>query len=298
MQVYEVRHSTLYRYSAPAQLGPQRLVLRPRDSHDLRIRETGLAITPEPAAVTWLHDVYGNSIATATFAGETQELRIESRLKVAHYGLPGPEFPLEPFAETWPFNYRPQEWPDLKLYIERQFSDPDGVLDRWVRRFSSPGQAAIDTHDLLLGVMRAIKAELPYRVREEEGIQPPLQTLAQGGSCRDFAVLLIEAVRTMGIAARFVSGYLYVPAADEGGPGLIGGGATHAWAEIYLPGAGWVQFDPTNALVGGQDLIRVAIARDPRAVSPIAGSFSGHAGTTSEITVEVDVRRVEVLDAQ
>lgn len=290
MQIYEITHATHYRYSAPVRLGPQRLVLRPRDSHDLRLKRTGLRIVPEPVAIRWLHDVYGNSIATATFAGETRALSVVSMLTVEHYGLTAPEFPLEPFAESWPFNYRPEEWPDLKLYIERQYSDPEGILDRWVRRFAM-GAETVDTQELLVSVMRAIKDELPYRVREEEGIQPPLRTLAEGGTCRDFAVLLIEAVRSMGFAARFVSGYLYVPAADGPTPLLRGGGATHAWAEIYLPGAGWAQFDPTNALFGGQDLIRVATARDPKAASPISGSFSGPAGIMGSITVEVDVKR-------
>ncbi len=297
MQIYEIRHATHYRYFAPVQLGPQRLVLRPRDSHDLRLRKTGLVIQPEPATVTWLHDVYGNSIATATFSRQTQSFSVVSELTVEHYGLAAPEFPLEPFAEAWPFNYRPEEWPDLKLYIERQYSDPEGVLDRWVRRFSM-GAQTVDTQELLVSVMRAIKDELFYRTREEEGIQPPLQTLAQGGTCRDFAVLMIEAARAMGFAARFVSGYLYVPAADGPYAQLRGGGATHAWAEIYLPGAGWVQFDPTNAIFGGQDLIRVAIARDPEAASPISGSFSGPSGAGGTITVEVDVRKVLGSGAQ
>jgi transglutaminase-like putative cysteine protease len=291
MPSFRVRHLTTYRYEQPVALGPHRLVLRPRDGHDLRITATGLAITPQPTAIRWLHDVYSNSIAIAEFdRAAVGELVIESLVEIDHFGLDAPQFPLEPFAERWPFNYRPEQWPDLRVWTERQWADPPGQLDRWVRRFVAGGED-LPTQELLVAIMHAIRDQLPYQVREEEGIRGPLQTLAEGGSCRDFAVLMIEAVRTLGLAARFASGYLHVAAAAQAG--LRGGGATHAWLQVYLPGAGWVDFDPTNALYGGKDLIRVAIARDPGTVSPVSGSFTGPAGTASALTVEVAVERLD-----
>ena len=134
----------------------------------------------------------------------------------------------------------------------------------------------------------AIKDRFTYIARDEPGTQDPLLTLQLGsGSCRDFALLMMEAVRSLGLAARFVSGYLFVP--DKDGPGRVGGGATHAWLEVYLPGAGWVEFDPTNGIVGNRDLIRVAVVRDPRQAVPLSGSWTGRASDLLGMTVEVGV---------
>jgi transglutaminase-like putative cysteine protease len=135
---------------------------------------------------------------------------------------------------------------------------------------------------------RAIRRDLVYEAREESGVQDPVKTLHQGsGSCRDFAVLMIEAVRSLGLAARFVSGYLYV---HEGRRRRrVGGGATHAWLEVYLPGAGWIEFDPTNGIVGNHDLVRVAVVRDPRQAVPISGSWTGFPSDHLGMTIEVEV---------
>jgi transglutaminase-like putative cysteine protease len=287
-----VRHRTRYVYSAPVALGPQRLVLRPRDGHDLRLLDAALVVDPPAAATRWLYDVYDNVITVLEFAGETDALVVESRLLVDHYGLDQPAFAVEDYAQTWPFMYRPEEWTDLELWTRRQWSDPEGHLQRWVRALTLD-RLEIPTQDLLVALMTRIKTELAYQVRHEEGVKPPLQTLAEGGSCRDFATLMIEAVRALGFAARFVSGYLYVPPPQGGAAAAVGGGATHAWVQVYLPGAGWVEFDPTNALYGGRDLIRVAIARDPAAVAPVGGSFTGPAGVATTLEVEVAVELLE-----
>lgn len=291
MPLLAVRHLTRYRYGAPVAPGPQRLVVRPRDSHALRLLDATLGVTPAPATTRWHYDVYDNSIATLELEGETDELSIESRLLLDHYGFDRPSLPVEPFAESWPFAYRPEETADLELWTRPQWPDPEGRIARWVRELTV-GRLELPTQALLVALMTRIKKELPYRVREEEGIQPPLLTLAEGGSCRDFAVLMIEAVRVLGFAARFASGYLYVPPLEGEGPTNIGGGATHAWVQIYLPGAGWVEFDPTNAIYGGKDLIRVAIARDPVTVAPVSGSFTGPAGVTTSLKVEVEVTQL------
>jgi transglutaminase-like putative cysteine protease len=134
----------------------------------------------------------------------------------------------------------------------------------------------------------AIKEGFTYCRRSETGIQDPLTTLSLNrGSCRDFAILMIEAVRALGLAARFVSGYVYSPSLDESGH--VGGGSTHAWCQVYLPGAGWVEFDPTNGIIGNRDLIRIAVARDPRQAVPLSGTWTGEPSDFLEMSVEVNV---------
>ncbi|MFO1070702.1 MAG: transglutaminase family protein [Geminicoccaceae bacterium] len=294
MRPYRITHTTHYRYNRPVELGPQRLMLRPRDSHTIRLSSTALSVNPQPAETRWLLDVYGNSVAVLSFAGQAEELRIESRIELEHYGLDDPDLVTAPFAQSWPFNYLPDELPDLAPYRMRQWSDPAGVLDRWVRQLFH-GADEVGTEQLLRTLSSTIKETLPYRARFEEGTQGPLQTLAEGGTCRDFAALMMEALRSLGIAARFVSGYLYSPALDpEGGSGnaTTGAGATHAWVDVYLPGAGWVEFDPTNNLFGSSDLIRVCVARSPEQASPVSGSYVGAADAALPMEVSVVVERL------
>jgi transglutaminase-like putative cysteine protease len=267
-------------------------MLRPRDSHSLRLRDTGLSVAPQPSAIRWLFDVYGNCITVLTFEGEATELRIESRIELEHYGLDQPLLVTDPFAARWPFDYALDEQPDLAPYRERHWEDPAGGIDRWARRFVRD-RDEIGTQELLETMARAIKDTLVYSPRHEEGTQPPLVTLEQGGTCRDFAALMMEALRSLGIAARFVTGYLYSPGLDANGAGgteTVGAGATHAWVDLYLPGAGWVEVDPTNALLGGTELIRVGVARAPELAVPISGSFAGppEAALPLEVMVSVD----------
>jgi transglutaminase-like putative cysteine protease len=294
MRPYRITHVTRYRYTRPVRLGPHRLMLRPRDSHSLRLRDTALVVAPVPASTRWLLDVYGNCVAVLTFEGEASELRIESRIELEHYGLDRPELVTDPFAARWPFDYALDEQPDLAPYRERHWEDPAGRLDRWARRFVRD-RDDIGTQELLDTMARWIKQSLPYRVRHEEGTQPPLVTLREGGTCRDFAALMMEALRGLGIAARFVSGYLYSPALDTNGAdvaGTVGAGATHAWVDVYLPGAGWVEVDPTNALLGGKDLIRVAVARAPGLAVPVTGSFRGPPDAALPLEVSVAVEQL------
>jgi len=278
--MFAIQHVTTYRYTRPVRLGPHRLMFRPRDSHDLRLFSATLAISPPAASIRWLHDVFGNSVAIAEFAGEAAELRFQSDIVLEHYGLDSPEFPIAEYARTYPFSYSVEEIPDLGRTTERHFSDPGHEVDDWAKQFATPDPAGdhglVETQPLLEHIMHAIKRDFAYVWRDVEGMQSPAETLARrSGSCRDFALLMIEAVRSLGFAARFVSGYLYDPAVDGAGPGVSGAGSTHAWVQIYLPGAGWVEFDPTNAIVGGRNLIRVAVARDPRQAMPLTGEWTG-----------------------
>lgn len=287
MRLLRVRHVTRYRYAQPVSFGDHRMLFRPRDSHDLRLVSTQLAIAPRPSAVRWLHDVHGNSVAVASFDERAAELRFESEITLQHFESDEPSYPIEAFARTYPFSYAADEIPDLARCIERHYPDPDHVVDLWAKSFVT-ADAPTETWEMLGSITKAIQREITYAARNEEGIQGPVDTLQRKiGSCRDMAVLMMEAVRALGLAARFVSGYLYVPDAD--GAGNVGGGATHAWAQIYLPGAGWVEFDPTNGTIGNRDLIRVAVARDPSHAIPLQGTWVGAPSDFLGMNVEVAV---------
>lgn len=281
-----VVHRTVYRYATPVRLGPHRLMCRPRDSHDLRLLGTGLTISPPSSELRWIHDVFGNSIAIALFDTETDELSFESTFRAEHFPAEPEQIVVEPYAQRLPFSYAAEEMPDLARNIERHYPDPAHQIDEWARGFL--GESDTSTFEVLTAMNQSIREHLDYARREEEGTQTPVETLERStGSCRDFALLMMEGARSLGLAARFVSGYLYDEELLDAGEGVVGGGETHAWLQVYLPGAGWVPFDPTNALVGGRNLIRVAVAREPAQAAPISGSFTGE--RDAFIGMEVDV---------
>jgi transglutaminase-like putative cysteine protease len=289
MTVLCVRHRTEYHYRQPVTLSEHRLMSRPRDSHDLRLLDTTLLVEPAPSELRWLHDVFGNSIAVASFTDKTDALIIESRFRAQHYPLPEQTIWIEPYARALPFSYSGDDSADLARTQERQYPDPDHLVDQWAKAHLEESTER-DTLQVLSGMTRAIKEEFAYARREEVGVQAPIETLAlKSGSCRDFAVFMLEAVRTLGLGARFVSGYLYDENLIGAQSGLVGGGATHAWLQVFLPGAGWIEFDPTNALIGGRNLIRVAVARHASQAAPLTGSFAGEPGDflSMDVTVEV-----------
>ena len=287
MPIITVRHVTTYRYKQPVAFGEHRMMLRPRDSYDQELLDAKLVIAPQPVDIRWVHDVFGNCVAIARFAGRAQELRFESVIRLDHSATNVLDFQIEEYATRYPFTYGADEMPDLLRLVERQYLDPEHEIDRWARQFLRHDGRS-NTSEMLAAMTQAIRRDLVYETREESGIQDPVMTLRTGsGSCRDFAVLMIEAVRSLGLAARFVSGYLYV---HEGRRrSRVGGGATHAWLEVYLPGAGWVEFDPTNGIVGNHDLVRVAVVRDPRQAVPISGTWTGFPSDHLGMTVEVEV---------
>jgi transglutaminase-like putative cysteine protease len=285
MTVLTTRHRTVYRYLSPVSLGPHRLMLRPRESRDLRLLAHELDVTPA-GAVTWAHDVFGNAVATVTFAGATDRLEIDSRTRIEHGAQAWPVFSISASAISWPFAYSDDDWTDLGALARPQYPDPAGRLLCWARGFVHA--IPTDTLSLLKDLNAGIARWIGYQSREDEGTQSPLATLDRGwGSCRDFAVLFVEAARSLGLGARLVSGYLHNP--DRWLTGSWGAGSTHAWAEVYLPGAGWIAFDPTNRTVGGGDLIPVAVVRDMGQAVPVAGSFLGAGGALEGLFVEVDV---------
>jgi transglutaminase-like putative cysteine protease len=283
-----VRHVTTYRYRRPVSFGEHRMMFRPQESYDQRLIDIRLRITPEPVDLRWIHDVFGNCLAIARFGDEADTLTFESDVLLDHLPANVPDFRMETYAQAYPFTYGPEEMPDLARAIERSYFDPGHELDRWVRQFLDR-DGETPTGQLLMNITHAIKESFSYVHRHEPGTQDPITTLNTGrGSCRDFAVLMLEAVRALGFAARFVSGYLYVPDSS----GHIGGGNTHAWVQVYLPGAGWVEFDPTNGIIGNKDLIRVAVSRDPRQAVPLWGTWAGKAEDNLGMEVSVDVTEI------
>ncbi len=281
----EIRHVTTYRYRRPVELWPHRLQLRPRESRDLRLVSLSLVTTPT-ASLVWSHDVFGNAVATATFAETSNILVIDSLARVGLDVAAWPIFPIDPSAASFPFRYADGEWADLGALSTPQYADPYGRLKTWVQAFVSG--PSTDTLALLKDIGAGVSAWISYQSRDMEGTQTPIETLDRGwGSCRDFAVLFAEAVRTLGFGARIVSGYLHDP--SRSAIGSFGGGSTHAWAEVYVPGAGWITFDPTNRSFGGADLIPVAVVRDIRNAVPVSGSFHGVPDDLLGMTVDVAV---------
>jgi len=289
MRLLTVRHVTTYSYSEPVRFGEHRMMFRPRASHDLRLLDSQLDIRPQPLELRWLHDVFDNSVAIASFDTEATELRFDSTVTLEHIETPRPDYMLEAAARTFPFAYSDDERPYLTGALARNYPADD--LASWTARYVD-GQST--TMGLLLAMTRGIKDECRYLRRVEKGVQSPGETLRRrSGSCRDFAVLMMEAVRSLGVAARFVSGYIFVP--DRGRGAVVGGGATHAWMQAYLPGAGWVDFDPTNDIVGNRNLIRVAVAWDQRDALPLWGTFVGPPSCVHGMDVSVSVTESEAL---
>jgi transglutaminase-like putative cysteine protease len=292
---YDIVHTTVYRYKTPVTFGLHRVMFRPRDSHDLRVLATDLQVSPQ-AFVRMIQDPHSNSVALVQPMGEATELRIVCSFTIEHVPNQPDELALDPTAEVLPFAYSIQERLDLEHYLRPHHDDPEGRLMLWAHQFLHTDKPN-STRDVLTRMNAHIGQTLTYVARDEEGTQSPLQTLQLGsGSCRDYALLMMEAARRLGIATRFVSGYLYDAALDNRqatpGESITGAGSTHAWLHAYLPGAGWIAFDPTNNLMGGAQLIRVGVARDPALAAPISGSWYGDAQAYEGLEATVVVRRI------
>jgi transglutaminase-like putative cysteine protease len=281
-----IQHRTTYHYAAPVRLGPHRVMVRPREGHDLHIESSILTIRPAHA-VHWMRDVNGNSIALVDFTERAAELMIYSELVLQHYDSDPLDFRVESYAVHYPFVYDPWTLPELTAFTHIVFPADAERVREWLGQFWEPGKL-VETVSLLKRLNRFIRETFVYRRRDESGVQRPARTLYKNsGSCRDFATLFIEACRSWGLAARFVSGYMLCEATEAGR------GSTHAWAEVYLPGAGWKGFDPTSGTMTGSQHVAVAVSRHPEAATPIAGSFVGV--PTAFLRIEVDVK-LEQLD--
>jgi transglutaminase-like putative cysteine protease len=279
MKRYKILHRTYYNFPAAVQLEPHVLRLRPRGGYELHIESSSLNITP-PATLRWHRDVEDNSVAIATFQTLTTQLAIESTIIIQQYNDAPLDFLVADYAMYYPFAYLSDDLVVLSPY--RPAGDPRSeLLEKWVASIWQPGEK-LQTYSLLQRLAERIQQTLVYQSREEPGVQSAADTLKRGmGSCRDSAYLFMEAARRLGFAARFVSGYLHTQ------PSPTDLGATHAWAEVFLPGAGWKGFDPTIGAIVGTDHIAVAVARQPEAVPPIAGAYVGPPGATLDVGVWV-----------
>ena len=280
MQRYNILHRTYYNFSGAVTLGPHYFRLRPREDYDLHIESSTLKITPQ-ATLLWHRDVEGNSVATATFDVPANQLAIESEVIIQQFNEAPLDFLVADYAIDYPFTYQSDDMIVLSPYMTFPEDKTRNLLTEWTGNFWQPDEQ-IQTYTLLQRLGTHIHQTLSYRIREEPGVQTAGQTLEYGtGSCRDFALFFMEAARCLGLASRFVSGYLHAP------PSATDYGATHAWAEVYLPGAGWKGFDPTVGAMAGIDHIPVAVARLPESVPPIEGSFVGPPGSTLHVGVWV-----------
>jgi len=285
-----IRHETLYTYERPVRFALHRLLVRPRDSHAIRVVETSLTLSP-PGDTRWLYDALGNSVCCFTPQGEGRALSITSHLAIERFPTPLAKLQIADPQTATPIVYSNVDRVVLAPFIDPVSEDPDGALLDWVRaRMGDPHEPALD---FLMRLNRTIHDSFEYLARDQGTAQEPSHTVRLGaGACRDFAWLMVEALRRLGYAARFVTGYLYSHARK----GVRGAGATHAWCEVFLPELGWTEFDPTNALVESPDLIPVAVTRTPAEAAPISGAIYGDTGQT-ELKVHVDVRLLETLPA-
>jgi transglutaminase-like putative cysteine protease len=283
-----IRHFTIYRYRQPVGFGEHRMMLRPRDSHAQRVIEAKLEISPQPTSLRFIQDAFGNHVGIARFSGRSKELRFESTVHLEHSPMDIADLEIEDAA--FPVDYSTDERPDLAHCIGRQHPDRGNEVGLWALQFV-PSKGSIGSFKLLTRLSRGIKRGFIYRRREAKGIQLPAETLRLGhGSCRDFAMLLIEAARSLGFAARFASGYLAVPLDDATeSAGGTDHGSTHAWAQVYFPGMGWIDFDPTSGSVGNIGLVSVAVVRDPYHAIPLHGTFIGFPSDHLGMDVQVSV---------
>ena len=280
MQRLRIKHLTEYLFPAVVTLNPHRLLLRPREAHDVRIETSRLEISPAHN-IKWQRDVFDNSLAVVSFLEPANTLLITSEVVIQHYGQAPFDFLVDEYAVFYPFSYAVGEQVDLASFQQLIFINERQIINDWLLQF---GLYGMETFGLLTKLNQVINHQFRYQAREEAGVQSPAQTLALGsGSCRDYATLYIEACRCLGLASRFVSGYLHAPATEAGNA------TTHAWAEVYLPGTGWKGFDPTSGVVTGDQHIAVAVARDPQTVPPVSGSFTGPGLITPSMKVDVQV---------
>jgi transglutaminase-like putative cysteine protease len=293
---FEIRHATTYKYASPVKFGVHQAMFLPGSTMRGRLLAWS-AKTSLPSEIRWLSDPLGNNMTVMNIGESGAELTFAFQFRAIHFGTKGvEEFPLEPRAEEVPVQYTPDEWTDLAGFIRPHAEDNDASVAAWGKSFVAGDQDR--TTDVLKRMLNSFHDAFSYKARESEGTQAPAETLrSKSGACRDYAWLMIETLRRLGFACRFVSGYLYDDALDKGQEGMIGSGATHAWVQIFLPGAGWVHYDPTNRISAGYDLIPVAIARHPSQAVPLQGSWFGKAQDYLGMSVGVTVHKLgDVFD--
>lgn len=289
MQRINLFHETVYDFESEVTLGAHKLLIRPREGYDIRIESSLLNISPR-ATVKWHRDESDNSVAIATFSTPTQQLRIVSEIILQHYDESPLDFLVDDHAVMYPFAYENAVHLTLSPYLQDAHPQIKGneenkLFESWMTQFNQTN--SIETYALLNQISQEIASALQYRIREEPGVQSPQETLQKAsGSCRDYAWLFMCTARRLGMAARFVSGYLHTPANE------LDYGATHAWAEVYLPGAGWKGFDPTTRQVTGCHHIPTAVSIMPESVPPVSGHFTGPKNEQATMSVRVKVHLI------
>jgi transglutaminase-like putative cysteine protease len=268
------------------------MMLLPRDDENQKVLAYELQITPEPIRVDWSRDEFDNHVATAQFDQSAEELNVVSEVRLDHAPARFRSSDIDPSASRYPFTYSPHNRTALSRYLQPPASQR--TIDRWSAQFVT-NDDSVDLYDLLLDMTRNIKQTIRHESRHEEGIQDPVRTLRlRTGSCRDVAVLMIAALRSRGVAARFVSGYVHLTDDDEHEEGEIVGGNTHAWVQVYVPGPGWVDFDPSAGVSENHTLIRVATVQDPHEAIPLQGTWYGSPSDHLTMNVAVRVRAQEI----
>ena len=289
--VLEIKHVTTYQYRNPVKFGAHRAMFLPRPAARGRLLSWS-AKTNLHSRTRWVSDGLSNNVTEIEFDEAGKELTFTFQFRGVHFGGESVEqFALEPRAERVPVQYTPDEWTDLVGFMRPHAEDPDVSVAAWASSFlTGSGNRTID---VLARMLDTFRDTFSYQARVAEGTLSPCEALqSKSGTCRDYAWLMIEALRRLGFAARFVTGYIYDAALDGGAAGTTGSGATHAWVQVFLPGAGWMNYDPTNHINAGFDLIPVAIARYPGQAIPLAGSWSGNANDYLGMSINVAVHKL------
>jgi transglutaminase-like putative cysteine protease len=261
VKLLRIVHKTEYHYNEPVRFGPHRVMMRSREGHDVQIVGGHFEVHPR-ATLNWKRDIHENSIAVVEFAEPSDRLTISAEALIEYLRDTPVDCLIDPDASEFPFQYAPEDQLELVPYRLPSYPYDRGQLREWLQ-------------------------SLKYNRREEASVQTPSRTLALGtGSCRDYAVLMMEAARHLGFGARFVSGYIQMAEGQHG--------ATHAWTGVYIPGAGWNGFDPTNNKRAGSEHIAAAVAREQEKASPVSASWFGPNGALRQLDVSVQV--VEVKD--
>jgi len=283
MKRIRIKHVTEYHYHSAVTFDEHRAMLRPREGHDLHIVSSAMDLKPA-ADVRWLRDFYGNSVAVFSFLEPGKLLSLTSEVLVEMHDADPFDSQFKPTVEVYPFQYPAHEQVEIIPYRVPSYEHDGPALLQWLSALYQPGQTA-NSLDLLNSLNSRIFESFRYERREEHGVQTPCQTMARGsGSCRDYAVFMMEAARHWGFAARFVTGYIQMGEGQHG--------STHAWTEIYVPGSGWCGFDPTNNKTAGSEHVAVGVAREQEKAAPLTGSWSGDPQAFDRLEVSVEVSAV------
>lgn len=282
-----ITHHTRYTYDREVQLQPHLIYLRPRENPLLAVKTFSLTFSPPGAKLHWMRDDFDNLPVSVEFPAPAAALDVLMECEVVTADLPPFDFLVRDYATNFPFQYEPLHRFNLGLYLSPPPEATLAALRPWLEAHFTDRPAA--TVPFLFALNQAIHHGIQYRRRDEEGIQTAETTLRLGtGSCRDLAVLFIECARTLGVAARFVSGYMYDPLATD--DTLF---SMHAWAEVFIPGAGWRGLDPTSAIFCTNAYIPIAHAVVAPSVNPIQGSFFSEIPATATLSVKCRVRRLD-----